>query len=65
MNRIQAIDAQRAHLEQAITHLEAVLQERGGSHLLRLQLAFCKERLWELEKGIAAAQPLEMILDGE
>ncbi|MCX6356306.1 MAG: hypothetical protein NT045_00230 [Candidatus Aureabacteria bacterium] len=65
MNRISIAGAQHAHLARAITLLEAVLEERAGSHLLRQQLSLCRERLHELERGEKSvpAEGVEIILE--
>jgi hypothetical protein len=51
VNRIDIVPEKKAHLERAIAHLEAVHTERAGSHLLRQQLALCRELLREIERG--------------
>jgi hypothetical protein len=51
VNRIDIIPEKKAHLVQAVSHLEAVLEEKAGSHLLRQQLALCREFLREIERG--------------
>lgn len=51
VNRIDIIPEKKAHLERAVADLEAVLAERAGSHLLRQQLALCRELLREIERG--------------
>jgi hypothetical protein len=50
-NRITIVPEKQAHLERAIAHLEAALEQRAGSHVLRHQLALCQELLWEIERG--------------
>jgi hypothetical protein len=56
VNRIDIIPEKKAHLEQAVAHLEAVLEEKAGSHLLRQQLALCREFLREIERGASACR---------
>lgn len=66
-NRIDIVPEKKTHLELAIAHLEAVHTERAGSHLLRQQLAICRELLWEIERGASDCRggQVEIIICGE
>lgn len=67
VNRINIVPEKKAHLERAIVHLEAVRTERPGSHLLRQQLALCRELLREIERGASDCRRsrVEIIMDTE
>ena len=67
VNRIDIVPEKKAHLELAIIHLEAVRTERAGSHLLKQQLALCRELLWEIERDATDCRGgrVEVIICGE
>jgi len=67
VNRIDIIPEKKAHLEQVVADLEAVLAERAGSHLFRQQLALCRELLWEIERGTSDCRTgrVDIIIDSE
>jgi hypothetical protein len=65
-NRIDIAPEKKAHLERAAARLEAALEERAGSHLLRQQLALCREALRDIEIGAPGARTLqvEILIEG-
>ncbi|MEJ2744892.1 MAG: hypothetical protein P8123_04285 [bacterium] len=67
VNRIDIIPEKKTHLERAIIHLEAVCVERPGSHLIKQQLALCRELLWDIERGAPDCRCacVEVMIDGE
>jgi hypothetical protein len=66
-NRIDILPDKKAHLEKALEYLETVLEQKGGSHLIRQQHALCKDKLLDLERGVGDVrhEQVKIVVDAD
>lgn len=56
--RIEMVAAKKSHIEKAVAHLDALLDERPGAYHLRRQRALCLDALREIDRGSPDARSI-------
>ena len=66
-NRIDILPDKKAHLEKALEYLETVLEQKGGSHLIRQQHALCRDKLRDLGRGVGDVrhEQVKIVVDAD